>query len=124
MLAGFALFARLRRDWECLEVYPQGAVALLGCAAVHKSRRDGLAAQRRTVARVTGWRGLVDDAALRATGFGAAHDLLDACLAAWVASLAACDREPLGGAPDDTIWLPRPSVARARSRASQAPSIA
>jgi hypothetical protein len=114
MLVGFALFTRLRCEWECLEVYPQGAVAVLGCNAVHKSRRDGLTAQRRAVARAIGWRGLVDDAALRATGFGAAHDLLDAYLAAWIASLDPEQREPLGGARDDTIWLPRLPVVRAR----------
>lgn len=124
MLVGFALFARLRRERECLEVYPQGAVAVLGCGAIHKSRAEGLAAQRRTMARVTGWRGLADDAALRATGFGATHDLLDAFLAAWVASLDDEDREPLGGAPDDTIWLPRPHLGRTRRRGARAAEVA
>jgi hypothetical protein len=124
MLAGFALFARLRHDYECLEVYPQGAVAVLGCGALHKSRAEGLAAQRRTMARVTGWRGLMDDAALRATAFGARHDLIDAFLAAWVASLDELDREPLGGEPDDTIWLPRARLVHGRRRATRATEVA
>jgi len=30
MLVGFALFKRLRVEWECLEVYPQATMRMLG----------------------------------------------------------------------------------------------
>jgi hypothetical protein len=54
MLVGFALFARLRNDWECLEVFPQATVALLG-GSIHKSKSDGLQAQLSAAAKWTGW---------------------------------------------------------------------
>jgi hypothetical protein len=107
MLVGFALFRRLRQDWECLEVFPQATVALLGVAGIHKSKRDGLSGQLVATARQTGWPDPPDPAALRETGFGSLHDQLDAYLAAWVASLESEERQALGVPPTDVIWVPR-----------------
>jgi hypothetical protein len=45
MLVGFALFARLRKNWECIDVFPQAIAAPLGAAGVHKRFPDGLRAQ-------------------------------------------------------------------------------
>ena len=36
MLVGFALFERLGREWECLEVFPQATVCALRANAIHK----------------------------------------------------------------------------------------
>lgn len=112
MLVGFALFRRLRTDWECLEVYPQATAAVIGAAAVHKSSREGITAQLRAGQKHTGWPlSASDDATvLTDTGFGRLHDSLDAYLAAWVASLPPGRREALGEPPDDVIWIPQ--VAR------------
>lgn len=107
MLVGFALFRRLRQDWECLEVFPQATVALLGVAGIHKSKRDGLSGQLVATARRTGWPDPPDPAALRETGYGSLHDQLDAYLAAWVASLESDERQALGVPPADVIWVPR-----------------
>jgi hypothetical protein len=107
MLVGFDLFRRLSRTWECLEVYPQATVALLGCGALHKARISGLSAQMAAVAQHLGWERGAFAQALKASGFGRAHDQFDAYLAAWVASLEEADREPLGVPPSDAIWVPR-----------------
>lgn len=53
MLVGFALFDALRRHWECLEVFPQAIVALLGANQVHKTDPTGLSAQLNAVATRT-----------------------------------------------------------------------
>ena len=45
MLVGFALFERLRRRWECLEVYPQATVCLLGANVRHKKKIGVVSAQ-------------------------------------------------------------------------------
>src|SRR5665213_2367438 len=37
MLVGFALFKRLRVEWECLEVYPQATMRILAASSIHKS---------------------------------------------------------------------------------------
>jgi hypothetical protein len=111
MLVGFALFSRLRNDWECLEVFPQAIVALLGVGGIHKSRTDGLQAQLAAAARWTGWPDPPVPAALQPVGYGSRHDQLDAYLAAWVASLGPSEREALGTPPGDVIWVPRLSVA-------------
>ena len=107
MLVGFGLFRRLRQDWECLEVFPQATVALLGAAGIHKSKRDGLTGQLVATARQTGWPDPPDPPALRETGYGSLHDQLDAYLAAWVASLESDERQALGVPPTDVIWVPR-----------------
>lgn len=108
MLVGFALFRRLRLDWECLEVYPQATAAVIGAAAVHKSSHAGIGAQLRAAQKHTGWPPSTSDdvVALVTTGFGRLHDSLDTYLAAWVASLPASQREALGEPPTDVIWVP------------------
>jgi hypothetical protein len=111
MLVGFALFARLRGDWECLEVFPQATVALLGVSGIHKSKSDGLQAQLCAAAKCTGWPDPPVTTALQAIGYGSRHDQLDAYLAAWVASLDPSEREALGTPPNDVIWVPRLSVS-------------
>jgi hypothetical protein len=111
MLVGFALFTQLRIHWECLEVFPQATVALLGVAGIHKSKRDGLQAQLSAAARWTGWPDPPVISALHPIGYGSPHDQLDAYLAAWVASLGPSDREALGTPPNDVIWVPRLSMA-------------
>lgn len=107
MLVGFALFTRLREEWECLEVFPQATVALLDAGTIHKSKSEGLRAQLAATARYTGWPDPPDPQALSAIGHGTLHDRLDAYLAAWVASLDESEREPLGTPPNDVIWVPR-----------------
>lgn len=107
MLVGFELFLRLRQDWECIEVYPQAISAALGSAGVHKSKADGLIRQLLAAAQFTGWPRTVSTAGLHGIGFGSLHDKLDAYLAAWVASLDEGQREPIGCAPDDVIWVPK-----------------
>jgi hypothetical protein len=102
MLVGFALFKRLRLEWECLEVYPQAIVAGLGAANDHKTTAQGLKTQANAIARRTGWPLSID--ALRTACFGSSHDRLDAYMSAWVASLEGKLREPLGSPPDDVIW--------------------
>ncbi len=111
MLVGFALFARLRMEWECLEVFPQATVALLGVGGTHKSRHEGLEAQLAAAARWTGWPDPPSTGALSTIGYGSRHDQLDAYLAAWVASLDESQREALGTPPTDVIWVPKLGVA-------------
>jgi len=107
MLVGFELFRRLRLEWECLEVFPQATVALLGVGGVHKTRDGGIESQLAAVARFTGWPTPPLPKALAQAGYGRLHDCLDAYLAAWVASLDLNAREPLGCPPNDVIWVPR-----------------
>jgi|SRR5579862_125390 len=106
MLVGFALFERLRVEWECLEVFPQAIVRALGAGATHKSKRGGVLAQLSAVARLTGWPSVPSESALRAVAFGSAHDRLDAYLAAWVAGLRLEQRRAIGAPPNDVIWVP------------------
>ena len=107
MLVGFELFRRLRKEWECLEVFPQAIAKKLGAAGVHKSRVDGLICQLSAAARFTGWPKTEYKFSLNDIGYGSVHDKLDAYLAAWVASLDIEDREAIGAPPDDVIWVPR-----------------
>lgn len=107
MLAGFALFDVLRREWECIEVYPQAIVRALDAGARHKSHQDGLGAQFKACACSTGWTVKEDISCLRNSGFGSSHDRFDAYLASWVAALDESKREPLGDPPSDVIWVPK-----------------
>lgn len=107
MLAGFALFACLEQEWECLETFPHAVAGVLGAAGRRKLTRGGLDDRLAAVALRTGWPDPPVAAALDDTSFGAGHDKLDAYLCAWVASLDDDEREGLGGPADDTIWLPR-----------------
>ena len=107
MLVGFALFQRLRQEWEVIEVYPQATVKVLDASASHKSKPGGLCSQLAALASYTGWPKTSNLAELRSTCYGKLNDCLDAYLAAWVASLNEPSREPLGVPPDDVIWVPR-----------------
>lgn len=107
MLVGFALFQRLRKEWECLEIYPHATANILECASVHKSKPEDIRNQLRAVQPLTGWPDPVDSNALTDTGHGKLHDCLDAYVAAWVASLSENERLALGEPPFDSIWVPR-----------------
>ena len=107
MLIGFALFERLRREWECIEVYPQAIARVLGASMVHKRLPEGLLSQLSAASNFTRWPDPVAANALDAIAFGSRHDKLDAYLASWVASLDNDQREALGSCPhDDAIWVP------------------
>ena len=111
MLIGFALFRELRRHWECLEVFPQATVALLGVKGPHKRFASGLMSQLAAVAEHTGWPSPPTTSALTQISYGSRHDKLDAYMAAWVASLDSDERTALGYPPNDVIWVPRLPVA-------------
>jgi hypothetical protein len=106
MLVGFALFERLRREWDCLEVYPQATVCVLGANALHKSQRGGVDAQLAVIAQFTGWPKPPREASLKAVLHGPAHDGLDAYMSAWVAALEINERVAFGRPPGDAIWVP------------------
>ncbi len=109
MLAGFALFDRLRQQWECLEVYPQAIMRILGASSVHKSKKEGLSAQAIAIAEWTGWPDLSEQdplIAIRKAVRAAPHDALDSYASAWIAALDPQNRRALGCAPDDVIWVP------------------
>lgn len=107
MIVGFALFKHLRREWECLEVYPQAIVATLNAKNIHKREREGYLAQLRAVAARTGWPTEPSIHSLSEVGYGSSHDRLDAYMSAWIASLDELERVPIGHPPDDVIWVPR-----------------
>ncbi len=110
MLVGFALFRRLRLEWECLEVYPQATMRTLGATSVHKSKAGGVSAQLEAIARFTGWpdRSIGSPLeVLKAVVPAPRHDGLDAYSSAWVAALDREKRCAFGSPPDDVIWVPR-----------------
>lgn len=107
MLVGFALFARLRQEWECLEVFPQATATILKAASKHKTTAEGVTAQLKAMAQFTRWPEVPEASALRWVSYGSLHDCFDAYSAAWIASLGDNEREPLGKAPNDVIWVPR-----------------
>jgi hypothetical protein len=114
MFVGFALFRRLRVEWECLEVYPQATMRVLGASSIHKAKAGGVSAQLKAVSRYTGWpESPVPQPleALRRAVRAPLHDALDAYSSAWVASLAPQKRNALGSPPNDVIWVPRLSAA-------------
>lgn len=106
MLAGFALFEVLGREWECLEVFPQATARVLGAGAVHKSKPEGLLRQLEAAARHTGWPRNPVPTALKPLTWAPLGDSLDAYLSAWVAALEPERRVCYGGA-EDAIWVPR-----------------
>ncbi len=55
MLVGFELFRRLRREWKCLEVFPQATVCNLGAGERHKSQATAALFQLAAAARHTRW---------------------------------------------------------------------
>lgn len=108
MLVGFALFSWLSGLAECLEVFPQATVRVLGSGEVHKSRAGAVEAQFQAVARHTGWPGVHrEDPSPRSICRSPRHDALDAYLSAWVAALDEKDRVAYGEPPEDAIWVPR-----------------
>jgi hypothetical protein len=112
MLAGFKLFERLGEEWECIEVFPQATMKVLGAASVHKSKAVGVSSQLEAVARCTGWPDSQTQEplhALKRAVCGPAHDGIDAYASAWIAALDSSEREALGAPPDDAIWVPRKS---------------
>ncbi|MFA5910148.1 MAG: DUF429 domain-containing protein [Vicinamibacterales bacterium] len=120
MLVGFALFERLRREWECLEVFPQATAAVLNANDTHKSDVNGVEIQLRAASRLTRWPEPFSLHELRKVVCGPAHDGLDAFLSAWVAALDERDRSEFGAAPDHVIWVP--NVALLSNKALRAPS--
>jgi hypothetical protein len=106
MFAGFALFERLRKEWECMEVFPQAIAHALGANAIHKSKPEGMTAQLTAVARATGWPVPALSTSLKGIVWGPAHDGLDAYLSAWIAALGKDRCTALGSPPDDAIWIP------------------
>jgi hypothetical protein len=110
MFAGFALFRRLRIEWECMEVYPQATMRILGASSIHKAKAGGVSAQLEAVSRYTGWPEppvpqLLD--ALKAVVRVPLHDALDAYSSAWVAALDPQERSAFGSPPNDVIWVPQ-----------------
>jgi hypothetical protein len=106
MLAGFARFKALGRDFESIEVYPHAIVHALGVAEMHKRHEEGFRAQLTALAARTGWPGDPERSVLSGVAFGARDDRFDAYLSAWVASLPEPARRPLGAPPGDVIWVP------------------
>ena len=107
MLVGFALFERLERDFECLEVFPSAIVRGFDPATPHKSTIDGFRRQLEILQQGV----LVDEGTLATSSFGNRHDRLDALLSAWVAGTDSSHRVPFGDGQRDTIWALRRSVA-------------
>lgn len=109
MLVGFALFKRLRVDWECLEVFPQATMRILGANSIHKGKAGGVQAQLEAVSRQTGWpEPPVPEflETLKKVARAQLHDALDAYSSAWVAALDPEKRCALGSPPNDAIWVP------------------
>lgn len=114
MLVGFALFERLGEVWECLEVYPQATMKVLGAASIHKRKSDGVREQMRAVAQYTGWPEPFIErfpSAIKEVVRAPLHDAVDAYTCAWIAALNPENRIPLGLPPNDAIWVPDISSA-------------
>jgi hypothetical protein len=110
MIFGFEMFRVLSNIAPCIEVYPQLTVRLLGLGQKHKSQPGAVQDQLNGASRLTGWpTGDVAEPLLSDIGYGAAHDLLDAYLAAWVAALPSSKRVAYGRPPEDVIWAPQVS---------------
>jgi hypothetical protein len=105
MLAGFALFEVLAREYVCIEVYPQATVRTLGCCAGSKFTQAGFAEMLAAAGCATGW--VDENLDLSSASYGLKHDRLDAYLSAWVASLPEENRTAYGNPPDDCIWVSR-----------------
>jgi hypothetical protein len=74
MLVGFAVFTRLRKQWDCLEVFPQAIVAELELHHIHKSRAAGLLAQFTAMSLHTRWPADGRLSNLRPGSYGSGHD--------------------------------------------------
>ena len=111
MQPGFMLFEELEEIAECIEVYPQAIVRVIGSGELHKSRRGSALSQLKVASRFTGWPiNEAEQNSLKDIGWAPTHDLVDAYLSAWVASLDECDRRALGHPPHDVIWVPHISA--------------
>jgi len=108
MLVGFALFETLKkRDYDCIETYPQAIVHELKCSDNHKSTADGFSGQLGSAAKAVGYSSPdVFQKALETMGYGSRHDKLDAFLSAWVASLPPSQERVFGRKPNDAIVVP------------------
>jgi len=106
MRVGFDLYRELESLAECIEVYPQATVQVMGCAKAHKSTKKGYQAQLEATAKALRYGASELEAAIGKMGFGSRHDKLDALLSAWVASLPKNRRWAFGEPPDDVIWVP------------------
>lgn len=110
MLAGFELFKELKKEWECIEVFPHATMKRIGAASITKNARGGPLSQLLSVARFTQWPERVDSDAIkllmRMVG-SPSHDAVDAYASAWIAALDESQREPLGCPPEDAIWVPK-----------------
>jgi len=106
MLASFELFAQLSRYWDCLEVYPQATIRVLGGGLEHKTCAKGMAAQIRLISQFTGWTSQRLEKELAAAVSGANHDRLDAFMCSWIASLYPDRVIACGIPPKDAIWVP------------------
>jgi predicted nuclease with RNAse H fold len=118
MFVGFALFRRLEKEWECLEVYPQATMKAIHAASIHKSKREGVRQQLGAVSEYTGWPEPLTEqysSAIKEVIRAPLHDAVDSYTCAWIAALAPEDRTPLGSPPNDVIWIPRipPNVQKA-----------
>jgi hypothetical protein len=108
MLASFEFFSKLSCYWDCLEVYPQATIRVLGGGLDHKTSAKGLAAQVELISRFTGWTSQQLKRELAASVFGANHDRLDAYMCSWIASLYPDRVLACGFPPGDVIWVPDP----------------
>jgi hypothetical protein len=108
MLAGFALFNKLKQHFNCIEVFPQAIVRALDCSKIHKTKKDGSLNQEKAAWKVTGWGDNEVKPSLKLCVYGSHHDKLDAYLSAWVASLPIEKLECYGDPnKDDAIWIPK-----------------
>ena len=109
MLAGFVIADALKTVAPCIEIYPHATAKLLGVAGKHKMKDDQAFVQLSAISKYTGWPNSENEwKQVSKICKGPTHDKIDAYSAAWLASLPAHNRQPLGE-PDkeDVIWIPR-----------------
>lgn len=109
MLLGFALYERLSKFAECIEVYPHATIKQLGVADIHKSKGNQAELQLSAMSHYTGWPKTDDDwSQADNMCLGPMHDRVDAYSAAWVASLPEQERICFGDPEKgDAIWIPK-----------------
>jgi predicted nuclease with RNAse H fold len=106
MLVGFAVFERLQREFDCIEVFPSAIVRSFDSTVPHKTTADGFSRQLDILRK-----GMqVDDGQFSCSCRGPRHDQLDALLSAWVASAPTPVRVAFGDGQSDTIWTVRTSA--------------
>lgn len=111
MLYGFALFKALSKEFEVLEAYPHATVHSVVGPCPHKSTEEGYSMQLAGIAKATGWLppNLERALGIEHRNHRSKHDMLDAYMAAWVASLPTSDRQCFGdkNCLRNSIWIPR-----------------